>query len=384
MIIENAMTPTKKLPENPSGFELLEAAGCVKKLSSGFYALMPNGMRVIQKMEGLLREIAEELGFGEVSLPQLQDINLWRGSGRFEQYRDGLFTVNEPGREEARFLIAPTSEEVIIDLHDKLSIPDDKPWRVFKIGDCARNELRPAFGLVRAKSFRLAEFYTIVGDRIHLGNVLAAHETIIRKAASGWGISYDVARYPEAGNFKESFWTESDSKQSTTYYCEDCGKRFRSNHRRMLTCSECYSKNILICSGAEIGDLAVIDSHTIEALGERKLVFTGIGITRSLQLIAEQNHDKKGIVWPKRIAPYDTYIIANSARRDEARTFYSSLNRRGKGDAILDLRNVSVGEKLVDADLVGCPTRVVFGNKTGPGMVEAKSRNEEKVRKMNI
>jgi len=377
MIMTRNIFPTKKLSKEFSGLELFEAAGYIKKLSSGFYAYLPLGNELLQNLSNQIRSIATDSGFYEISIPLLQDAELWQLSGRMKKYANSFFTISNPDGSD--YIVSPTCEEAVLSLYDGLHLNDDAlPWRVFQIGERERNELRPAYGLVRSKSFVLADFYSLSKSDSEASNELDQLSSMISILLTRLGIEIKKAKYLYQDN-TFSFWTNSKSVQCHPIICNNCNSSFRHN-QHISGCPICSSSNISVVDGTELADVAVKGCEIPNSMGVTTnnceqifLTVAGIGVGRLAQILAEQHSDKNGIVWPYEIAPYKVHIVSNDERKSEAIALHDKLIASGI-KSIVDLRNLSMSKKLIDADLIGCPEQVIFGKNTKDSQAELKNR----------
>lgn len=377
MIMDNNIFPTKKLVEGISGYDLLESGGYVKQISSGFFVFLPLGTKLVHNISNMIRDAAYLYGFGEVDIPALQDIKMWQQSGRIDKYGNNFFTVlNSKGSD---YVLAPTHEEAILNLYNELDLPDNSlPWKVFRIGECMRDETRPAFNLIRSKSFILADFYTLCKTKDATDEVVKDLKEMVVYILNSQNLKFEVAQYLKRPNVW-SFWTKSKSHQCMVALCETCNRSFR-NYTEAEDCPYCHDKNIKLYQGIEFGDVAASYDSISAPLGIKSkdgqcihLAFAGIGVSRMVQILAEQNHDDRGLVLPYSIAPYRVHIIPNEDRKTEALKIYNMLTDNNI-EAILDVRDISLGRKFIDADLIGCPIHITLGNKTAPDVIELKNR----------
>lgn len=380
MICEYSFFPTKKLVGGEDGFALLEAAGFVKTVSPGCIALLPFGVALMQKVVSTIRNICTNHFFSEVALPLLQKYDLWEESGRAAKY-PGLLCETTIG--DKKFVINPTQEEAVLDLFRQSSFQmRDLPVRVFHLGERVRNEIRPAHGLIRSRSFTLVDLYALTQnaeasemaakelERI-MDEIIAWTELPARRGMY-FPSTMEVPTY--------SYWVPSVTKQCIVPVCRNCGASFRVREELRI-CPSCSCVNFDLVEGAEIGDVmrsgnnlsSVMNVTPVNSDVPVHVSMMGLGVSRLLQLISEYHHDDHGLVFPYHIAPFAVHIVTDETRSTEARILYSMLEDAGYR-AILDLRRQSLGRRLIDADLIGTPLRVVFGNKTTPGQFEVRNR----------
>lgn len=374
--------PTQR-PDSDStdGFAWLEAAGYVKAVSPGCIALLPFGVLVLHKIAQAVRSNCQCHGFWEVALPLLQKYELWQESGRAEKY-PGLLCETTIGGDK-RYVINPTQEEAVLDLfRSSAFLANDLPLRFFHIGERVRNEIRPAYGLIRSRCFTLADMYTLAPDAAVCEDEAQRVEAVMDDVLK-W-TALPVRRgvhYPSPmGVLTYSHWVPSVTKQCIVSVCRACGASYRA-HKVLTSCPSCSSNDFESVEGAEIGDVTrsgkalaeVIAAKPVNSDQPAYVAMAGIGVSRLLQLLAEYYHDKSGLAWPVRMAPFQIHIIGVHSRSGEAHDLYNRLRAAGC-EVLLDLRPQSLGRLLVDADLIGVPVRVIFGSKTAAGSFEVRYR----------
>lgn len=380
MICEYSFFPTKKLAGGEDGFALLEAAGFVRAVSPGCIALLPFGVALMHKVASAIRNICTSHRFSEVALPLLQKYDLWEESSRAAKY-PGLLCETIIG--DKRFVINPTQEEAVLDLFRQSRFQTrDLPIRVFHFGERVRNEIRPAHGLVRSRSFTLVDLYALTHNA-EVSEITAQDlENIMSEVITWAGLPTRRGMYfpSTMGVPTYSYWIPSVTKQCIVSVCRNCNTSFRVRED-LEVCPSCNCSNFDLVEGVEIGDVmrssnslsSVMNATPANSDIPVYVAMMGIGVSRLLQLIAEYHHDDHGLVFPYHIAPFMVHMIAGETRSDEAHALYLAL-KKAEYDVLFDLRKQSIGRRLIDADLVGAPFRVVFGNKTISGQFEVRNR----------
>lgn len=381
MIYEHSFFPTKKLTGEHDGFAILEAAGYVKAITPGCIALLPFGVALMHKIATAIRTLAAHYSFCEVAMPLLQKFELWEESGRAAKY-PGLLCETTIG--DKRFVINPTQEEAVLDLFRQSGFQvRDLPIRVFQIGERVRNEVRPAHGLIRSRSFTLVDLYALTCDAEACEAAAQGLERLMGEITAWAGLPVQRGLYyPSAlGVSTYSYWMPSVTKQCIVHVCRNCESSFRVREK-LNACPSCGVAEFDFVEAAEIGDVmrsGDILSTRLRAvpLGGTSPVHVammGLGVSRLMQLIAEHHHDDRGLTFPYRIAPYAVHVVAGEARVEEARTLYQALQKAGYA-VLLDLRSQPFGRRLIDADLVGVPYQVALGNKTATKQFEVRNRS---------
>ena len=370
MIFDKDIFFTKKFLDSDSIYVKLEKAGYIKQISSGLYAYLDPFNKLLKNICSQVCNIFSEYNFCQVNLPLLQDINLWKNSGRLDIYGSGLFTTGENNE----FVINATNEEAIVNLADLLNIGSHQlPFCAYQISERARNEIRPAYGLVRTKTFVLADCYAIVNSKTDAQKYTDIFKQVFQKISKKFNLPLQQAIHLGHEN-TFSVWSESQLNQSHPILCKNCHSSFRG--KEMLErCPICGSSEVERVIGAEIGDIATIKQLIkTKNINNSYIVFMGIGISRLIQLIAENKVHANGFDWDYFYAPYKAYIVASPARKSEAQKIYASLS--GKMETIYDDRPTSIGAKLIDADLLGCPYKIIVGKNTDSDFVEIKRNNK--------
>ena len=381
MIYTHGMFPTRKLEAgDDDGFTLLVAAGYARTISPGCIALLPLGLRVLEKITRAIVAIAEAADFSRMALPLLQRRELWAASHRDKKYADYL-CVTRAGSN--RFVINPTQEEAVLDLFRSTNLgTNDLPLRVFQVSERVRNEIRPAFGLIRSRCFVLADLYVLCSNKEEMDAATLVLDRIMKEVFRFAGLPHSsVPKFPRvAASTASSHWVPSVTKQCIIPHCDNCGVSFCSREAPEV-CPHCSYHTIASIDAVEIGD--VIQSGTdvsgpmsvapADAKELLHVALAGIGVSRLLQLMAEYHHDARGLTWRPRMAPYLIEVLADDKRTEEARLLYATLTRLGY-EVMLDERPYTLGRRLVDADLFGIPLRVMLGKRTQPGMAEFKER----------
>lgn len=376
------------LPQQNSadGLIWLESAGYAKVISSGCIALLPPAILVLEKISMALKKFCREQDFWEIFLPSLQEMDLWKKSGRAEHFT-GLFceTTLKDGK---KYVINPTQEEAIVNLFCKSSFRNkDLPLRFFQIGERVRNEFQPNHGLVRSRSFVMGDMYILARDETSLKEEVQRIENVMCSFLNWLDLPFKKSPYFSAPSEApiNSYWVPSTTKQCFAYVCAACGNSYRFGKKILNACPNCDGKMESV-PAVEIGDIVhhgtiITEKMGAIPIGSEKPIHTavgGIGLSRLMQILAEYYHDEHGLVWPIKIAPLEIHIIAIQERAEEAKELAKNLEQL-ECQILLDLRNQSVGRSLVDADLLGIPLRVVLANKTTAGQFDIKIRKTGKM-----
>lgn len=392
---------TKNAPHDADSInaKYLSQGGFVHQEMAGVYSWLPLGLRVLRKVEAIIREELDKLGAQEVLMSALQPKENWDTTGRWNTV-DVLFKV--PSQTGKEYGLGPTHEEIVTPLIKSfVHSYKDLPVAVYQIQSKFRDELRAKSGVLRGREFGMKDLYSFHADTedfdAYYRKVLETYLTIFSRC----GLNAKVVE-ASGGAFTEKY---SHEFQVLTPAGED--KILTSENGSFAQNCEIATlkegdKNPengepLFCStGVEVGNIFDLGSKFSEAFdvsftdenGERKTVMMGcygIGTTRLVGTIVEASHDDKGIKWPIAVAPYHVHLVSLRSKDEEmqsrinqtAQELYDGLWAEGVEVLWDDREGVSPGEKFADADLIGLPLRLVVSEKTlKEDSIEWKARNE--------
>lgn len=338
--------------------KLLLRGDFIDQLIAGVYSFLPLGWRVHQKIEQIIREEMDAIGGQEIFMPALQPKTLWQETNRWDHMEPPLFKLKD--RHKKDLALGPTHEEVITDLaRRRVESYKDLPFYLYQIQNKFRNEMRPTGGLLRVREFVMKDLYSFHASeqdlRAYYPKVQKAYLKIFKRC----GLKV-VPVKADSGTIGGSLSHEFISN-----------KKIESGHTFNLGTK--YSKTM----GASF-----IDKH-----GKKKPIIMGcygIGIGRLMAAIIEAHHDKNGIIWPESVAPFDVHLIAVGNTKKQANKLYNDLKKK-KVEVLYDDRDETPGVKLVEADLIGIPSRVVISEKTlQKDSVEIKKRKERGAKLVKI
>ena len=383
---------TKTIKDNPKdekslNAQLLIRAGFVDKLSSGVYTYLPLGLRVIKKIQNIVRDEMDKLGSQEVLMPSLTPKENWETSGRWDVEEMYRIKDEEVG-------LAWTHEEVITPLIKKHVLSHkDLPKYVYQIQTKFRNEPRAKSGLLRGREFLMKDLYSFHETEADLNDfyekVKQAYENVYERC----GIK-DLTYFALAsgGKFSEKysheFQTVTDAGEDIIYICKKCQTVFNKEVKEEK-CQNCGGTEFKENKSIEVGNIFKLNTRytkPFELKTEKNDLIImgcyGLGISRLMGAIVEVCNDSKGIMWPKNIAPYQIHLIeitgGDESIKQKAEEIYAILQNKNF-EVLYDNRDdKTAGEKLNDSDLVGIPLRVVVSKKTlSEDSVETKSRNTD-------
>lgn len=379
-------TPKDEVAKNA---QLLIRAGYIFKEMAGVYDYLPLGLRVLKKIENIIREEMNKVGGQEILMTTLQNPEVWKVSGRWDDkvvdnwFKSAFAAGGEVG-------LASTHEEPLSNLlKQHITSYKDLPVYAYQFQTKFRNELRAKSGLMRGREFLMKDMYSFNRTeeefRKFYESVVQSYLNIFDQVGLGQITYRTFASGGSFGKFSDEFQTVSDSGEDTIYIDEE--KNIGVN-------KEVYTDEILAELGIdkaklkkvksiEVGNIFPLGTRFAEAAGlaykdedgkDRYPVMGsyGIGLGRLMGTITEVHHDDKGIIWPEAIAPFQVHLI--SIKADEvAEKVYQDLIRQGV-EVLYDDRDISAGGKLADSDLIGIPYRLVVSEKT-KNKIEFKQRD---------
>jgi len=396
--------------------QLMLRAGLIRQEAAGIYAWLPLGLKVLKKIEQVVREEMNRAGAVEILMPTLQLADLWRESGRYDAYGDEMLRIKD--RHDRDLLYGPTAEEVVTDIfRSYIKSYKDLPKNLYNIQWKFRDERRPRFGVMRGREFLMKDAYSfdvdeaaarksynrmflaylnvyarlglkaipvkadpgpIGGDMSHEFMILAdtgesevfAHRDLVEMGAPGPDVDWEGDLEPEVAR-RTSLYSASDEMHDAA--------RFEAmpQDKRMTA------------RGIEVGHIFYfgekysrpMKAHVTGPDGKDAPVHMGsygVGVSRLVAAIIEASHDDAGIIWPDVVAPFGAAVLnlrAGDAACDAAcEQAYKALSDAGL-DPLYDDRDERPGAKFAATDLVGIPKQLIIGPKgLADGVVELKIR----------
>ncbi len=398
---------TKTRREAPSdevskNAQLLVRAGFVHKEMAGVYSYLPLGLRVLNNIVRVIREEMNAIGGQEIIMTALQDKQLWERTDRWDDkkvnnwFKTEMATGGETG-------LAITHEEPLTRIMiSHISSYRDLPVMVYQFQNKFRNELRAKSGVMRGKEFMMKDLYSFAKSQEEHEAQYAAARAAYVKIFDRFGIG--ALTYPTFASggvfseFSEEFQTLSDAGEDVIYVDEE--KHIAVN-KEVLN-DEALAKlglareRLVEKKAVESGNIFHLGTRFSEDLG---LTFTdesgakkpvimgsyGIGVTRMMGILTEVLADEKGLVWPEAVAPFSVHLVSLGKAGDEvaktADALYEELMNAGV-EVLYDDREMSVGQKFAESDLIGIPKRIVVGkDAVATGMFEVIDRASGKVEK---
>ncbi|MBR0651892.1 proline--tRNA ligase [Roseomonas terrae] len=418
MRLSRAFLPTLK--ETPAeaqiaSHRLMLRAGLVRQTAAGIYAWLPAGLRVLRNVEQIVREEQDRAGAQEILMPTIQSAELWRASGRYEDYGKEMLRITD--RHEREMLFGPTNEEVVTDIFKTYAKSyRDLPRNLYHIQWKFRDEVRPRFGVMRGREFLMKDAYsfdldkagaehsyrqmflaylrtfqrmglTAVPMRADTGPIGGdlSHEFIILAETGESGVFYDAA-------YESTDWAKADVSTDDVGGLKAFFERVTTNYAATDEMHDTAAWDQVPAErrregrGIEVGHIFFFGTKYAAPLGltlagpdgttvTPEMGSYGIGVSRLVGALIEANHDEAGIKWPDSVAPWAAAVlnlrVGDAGTDAMCESLYAALGDQ----AVYDDRNARAGEKFADADLMGFPWQAIVGPRgAAAGKVELKRR----------
>ncbi len=391
---------------------LMLRAGMIKQASAGNYSWLPMGFKVLRKLENIVHEEQARAGHLSMLMPTLQSADLWRESGRYDDYGEEMLRIKD--RHGRDMLYGPTNEELITDIfRSYVGSYKSLPLTLYHIQWKFRDEVRPRFGVMRGREFLMKDGYNfdltkedaLHAYNRHLVSYLRTYERMGLKA-----IPMRADGGPIGGDYTHEFLVLAETGESEVFYdsavtdltfgdreidyddkgqCEAILQEFTSKYARTDETHEEALFNEIpedrrkSARGIEVGQIFYFGTKYSDPLGATvtdadgnkvpvHMGSHGIGVSRLIGAIIEASHDDKGIIWPEQVSPFGAGIV-NLRQGDDAtdaacEDLYAKLNAAGV-DPLYDDRDERAGGKFATMDLIGLPWRITVGPR---GLKEGK------------
>ena len=397
--------------------QLMLRAGMIRQEAAGIYAWLPLGLKVLKKIEQVVREEMNRAGAVEILMPTLQLADLWRESGRYDDYGDEMLRIKD--RHERDLLFGPTAEEVITDIFRAyIKSYKDLPKNLYNIQWKFRDERRPRFGVMRGREFLMKDAYSFdideAGARRSYNRMFLAYLNVYARLGLK-AIPVKADPGPIGGDLSHEFIILADTGESEVFAHKDLvemgapgpdidwdgdlqamvDQRTRlyaasdEMHDQARFEAEAPEDKRMTARGIEVGHIFYFGekySKPMKALvtgpdGKdvpAQMGSYGVGVSRLVAGIIEASHDEAGIIWPDSVAPFGAAVVnlrPGTAEVDAvAEQAYKALSELGK-EPLLDDRDDRPGAKFASLDLVGIPWQLIVGPKgVADGVVELKRR----------
>ena len=408
------------LRENPSeaqivSHRLMLRAGMIRQSSAGIYSWLPLGLRVLRKVEQIVREEQDRAGAQEILMPTIQPAELWRESGRYDDYGDEMLRIRD--RHDREMLYGPTNEEQITDIvRASIKSYRDLPKNLYHIQWKFRDEVRPRFGVMRGREFLMKDNYSFdidaAGAKHSYNKMFVAYlrtfarmglKAIPMRADSGpigGDLSHEfivLAATGESAVYCDRRWLETDILAEEVNYGTDLEPFFvhwtslyaATDDMHKPAACPIPPEELVTARGIEVGHIFYFGTKYSRPMGAvvtgpdgdpvaLEMGCYGIGVSRLVGALIEANHDDAGIIWPQSVAPFRVGLInlrpADTRCRETAEDLYAKLLGAGI-EVLYDDRDESPGAKFATMDLIGLPDQLVIGPRgIAAGTIEMKHR----------
>mgnify|MGYP000710268151 FL=1 len=405
MLFSKLLLPTlKDAPQEAEviSHKLMLRAGMIRRVASGIYTWLPLGLKVLRKIETIVREEMDSSGAQEVLMPMVQPKELWEETNRWEKMGPELLRIQD--RHNRDFCLGPTHEEVITDLiRNNVKSYKELPLNIYQIQTKFRDEVRPRYGVMRGREFLMKDSYSFNEDEACLQETYLTMRDTYKKIIERIGLDYKIVAADSGaigGDASEEFHVLAETGEDTIAISD--ASEYAINTELLLKEGEDIAslegkpspdgKGVIqIKKGIEVGHIFQLGkvyaedmkANVLNKEGKASTLFMGcygIGVSRLVAAAIEQNNDDKGIVWPHSIAPFDINIIAIGYSKDQkiadaSNKLYGELKDMGY-EVLLDDRKDGYGTKMKDSELIGIPLNIIIGKKfIETNEIELKSRN---------
>ena len=385
--------------------QLLLRSGMIRKVASGIYNWLPLGFKTLKLVENIVREEMASTGSQEIFMPMVQPRDLWEDSKRWDKFGPELLRFKD--RHERDFCLGPTHEEIITDLiRNNLSSYKELPLSLFQIQTKFRDEIRPRYGIMRGREFLMKDAYSFHLNQECLNNTYQTIREAYKAIFNRLGLGYKIVKADSGaigGEISEEFHVLAESGEDTLAFSEE--SEIAINAELLINENESIDslqgktfpdsqEEIKLAKGIEVGHIfqlgnvysSAMNATVLDENGNRQALQMGcygIGVSRIVAAAIEQNHDDKGIIWPKNIAPIQISILPIFKESSDktfifAEKLYKDLSKLGLR-VMLDNRQERFGKKITESELVGSTYAVVIGKSyTENKTIELISRNGDK------
>ncbi|MEA1915642.1 MAG: proline--tRNA ligase [Campylobacterota bacterium] len=404
---------TKETPSDATlpSHQYLIRAGFISANGSGLYNFLPLGKIVLDKIRTIVKKQLDNAGCNEVQLSFVTPMALWDKSGRADDMGKEMLRIKD--RHQNDFVLSPTNEEAIVELvKNRVKSYKDLPVNLYQINTKFRDEARPRYGLLRGREFLMKDGYSFHSSTEDMQREFSLMEETYKKIFLELGLDFRVVQADSGaigGSGSKEFHVLANSGEDTILVCEACdyGANIETvfddevevNALNELSYEQLQDKEVAqkcSCGGAltfkkgiEVGHIfqlgdkysSALEANFLDENGKAKsfeMATFGIGISRLVAAVIEQNHDDKGCIWTQNTAPYMVDIIVSNAKKEDELNaglrIYDDLQNAGIEVIMDDRKKERFGFKMSDYELIGFPYAVIVGKKLQDGFVEIADR----------
>ena len=412
---------TKNLPSDAKikSHQLMLMSGMIKQSSAGIYSWLPLGLKVMKKIEQVVREEQNKIGAQELLMPTIQSADIWKESGRYNDYGEEMLRIKD--RQGREMLYGPTNEELITDIF-RSSVKSYKslPQMLYHIQWKFRDEIRPRFGVMRCREFFMKDAYSFDLDDKSAKNsynkmFFSYLKTFKKLGLQAIPMAADTG--PIGGDLSHEFIILAETGESKIYTDKEIFKidindysfNEKSLEKMVNDFSSIYAatddkfkksefekkvkkQNQMITKGIEVGHIFYFGDKYSKPLncfvdsqsGKKnsvKMGSYGIGVSRLVGAIIEAKYEKEVMKWPKSVAPFDVVIIPSINKNNKenlikSEKIYNELKKQNI-DVLLDDADENMSQKFKKHDLIGIPYQIIVGSKSTENKVEFKEVNSD-------
>ena len=405
------MPTLKESPAEASiaSHKLMLRSGMIRQVTSGIYNWLPMGLKLLSKIENIVREEMNAIGVMEITMPCIQPVDLWQTSGRYGE--EGELTsemLKMTDRHNNELVFTPTAEEAITSLFgNDVKSYKEMPKSFYQITNKFRDEIRPRYGVMRSREFLMKDAYSFhMSDECALQTyekMLNAYLKIYsRIGLKAIPVAADTGDM--GGDYSHEFHIPAKTGESNIFYEEGLEKALSGNYMKLKELESYYAaeqekhdkndieKELKTTKGIEVGHIFYLGDKYTKAMNVKvqnstgkleypKMGCYGIGISRLVGAVIEACHNENGIQFPESVAPFDVLLINLKPGHEEcdreANKLYAGLKNLGI-DVLYDDTKESPGVKFARGDLIGIPKQVVIGPKgIEKGEVEFKTHTQK-------
>ena len=412
---------TKDIPAEAKikSHQLMLQTGMIKQSSAGIYSWLPLGFKVMKKIENIVREEQNFIGAQEMLMPTIQSAEIWKESGRYEDYGEEMLRIKD--RQGREMLYGPTNEELITDVF-RSSVKSYKslPQLLYHIQWKFRDEIRPRFGVMRCKEFYMKDAYSFdltdeAAKKSYNKMFYSYLKTFNRMGLKAIPMAADTG--PIGGDLSHEFVILAETGESQIYadknifqidlseykFDETSLKKMRNDFTNIYAVTDekfkkddfdkfVKKENQMITRGIEVGHIFYFSDKYSEPMncliddkdGKKtsvKMGSYGIGVSRLVGATIEANYNNNVMKWPKSISPFDVVILPsvnknNTENMDKAEKIYKELKKQNI-DVLLDDVDENMSNKFKKHDLIGIPFQIIIGSKSKGDELEFKELNSK-------
>ena len=424
MLLSKSFVPILK--NNPSeakikSHQLMLRVGMIKQASAGIYSWLPLGFKIMKKIEEIVRQEQNKIGAQEILMPTIQSSEIWKESGRYEDYGEEMLRIKD--RQNREMLYGPTNEEQVTEIfRSSLKSYKSLPQLLYHIQWKFRDEIRPRFGIMRGREFYMKDAYSFdVSDEEAFYSYnkffLSYLRTFKRLALTAIPMAADTG--PIGGNLSHEFIILADTGESKIFtdkrifdlnsndteleknslqqmrkkyeqYYSVTDEKFNKDEFEKVVSEE----NRLITKGIEVGHIFYFGDKYSKAMGASvdlpggkkdfvKMGSYGIGVSRLVGAIIEAKFDDKNEImkWPLSVAPYDIALVPMINKNDTSALDKAiNINKeliKNNIDALIDDTEENFSSKIKKMNLIGAPYQIIIGKKSEGDLLEFKEIGEE-------